>query len=83
MGKILYFNHDARQLLAGRCGRAGQHRQGHARPQGTNVVLERLTGSPMITNDGVSIAREIELSNPLQEHGCAAGAARSPTRPAT
>ncbi len=33
-------------------------------PKGRNVVLERLTGAPTITNDGVSIAREIELSNP-------------------
>ncbi len=32
-------------------------------------MLERLTGAPMITNDGVSIAREIELSNPLKNMG--------------
>jgi chaperonin GroEL len=38
-------------------------------PKGRNVVLERLTGPPMITNDGVSIAREIELSNPLKNMG--------------
>ena len=38
-------------------------------PKGRNVVLERLTGAPIITNDGVSIAREIELSNPLKNMG--------------
>ena len=38
-------------------------------PKGRNVVLERLTGAPTITNDGVSIAREIELSNPLKNMG--------------
>ena len=38
-------------------------------PKGRNVVLERLTGAPTITNDGVSIAREIELSDPFKNMG--------------
>src|SRR5262249_34341025 len=38
-------------------------------PKGRNVVLERLTGAPTITNDGVSIAREIELSNQFKNMG--------------
>ena len=38
-------------------------------PKGRNVVLERLTGAPTITNDGVSIAREIEALQPPDEHG--------------
>jgi chaperonin GroEL len=38
-------------------------------PQGRNVVPERLTGAPTITNDGVSIAREIELSDQFANMG--------------
>jgi chaperonin GroEL len=38
-------------------------------PKGRNVVLERLTGAPTITNDGVSIAREIELADPFKNMG--------------
>ena len=38
-------------------------------PKGRNVVLERLTGAPTITNDGVSIAREIELTDPFENMG--------------
>jgi len=38
-------------------------------PKGRNVVLERLTGAPIITNDGVTIAREIELSDPFKNMG--------------
>jgi len=38
-------------------------------PKGRNVVLERKFGSPLITNDGVSIAREIELKDPLENMG--------------
>jgi chaperonin GroEL len=38
-------------------------------PKGRNVVLEKKFGSPMITNDGVTIAREIDLENPLENMG--------------
>ncbi|MDI6907837.1 MAG: TCP-1/cpn60 chaperonin family protein, partial [Thermoanaerobacterales bacterium] len=38
-------------------------------PKGRNVVLEKKFGSPMIVNDGVTIAREIELPNPLENMG--------------
>ncbi|MCL1817085.1 MAG: chaperonin GroEL, partial [Clostridiales bacterium] len=38
-------------------------------PKGRNVVLEKKFGSPLITNDGVTIAREIELENPLENMG--------------
>ena len=35
-------------------------------PKGKNVVLDRKYATPLITNDGVSIAREIELENPFE-----------------
>ena len=38
-------------------------------PKGRNVVLERKYGSPTITNDGVTIAKEIELKTPLRIWG--------------
>jgi chaperonin GroEL len=69
MGKILYFNHEARQLLAAGVDELANTVKVTLGPKGRNVVLERLTGPPIITNDGVSIAREIELSNPLKNMG--------------
>ena len=38
-------------------------------PKGRNVVLERKYGSPLITNDGVTIAKEIELEDPIENMG--------------
>jgi Chaperonin GroEL (HSP60 family) len=38
-------------------------------PRGRNVVLEKAFGSPLITNDGVSIAKEIELEDPFENMG--------------
>ncbi len=69
MGKILFFNHEARQLLAAGVDELANTVRVTLGPKGRNVVLERLTGAPIITNDGVSIAREIELSNPLKNMG--------------
>src|ERR1700729_1958494 len=69
MGKILYFNHEARTLLQQGVDELANTVKVTLGPKGRNVVLERLTGAPMITNDGVSIAREIELSNPLKNMG--------------
>jgi chaperonin GroEL len=69
MGKILYFNHAARQLLQAGVNELADTVKVTLGPKGRNVVLERLTGAPTITNDGVSIAREIELSNPLKNMG--------------
>jgi len=69
MGKVLYFNHQARLLLQAGVDELANTVKVTLGPKGRNVVLERLTGPPTITNDGVSIAREIELSNPLKNMG--------------
>ena len=69
MGKILYFNHEARQLLQAGVDELANTVKVTLGPKGRNVVLERLTGAPIITNDGVSIAREIELSNQFKNMG--------------
>ena len=61
MAKILRYHDEAR-----RCIEAGVNKLADAvsvtlGPKGRNVVLERMSGAPVITNDGVSIAREIHL----------------------
>src|SRR3954471_4958047 len=69
MGKRLHFNHDARRLLQARVDELADTVKVTLGPKGRNVVLQRLTGAPTITNDGVSIAREIELSDPFKNMG--------------
>src|SRR4051794_23269563 len=69
MGKRLYFNHEARLLLQSGVDALANTVKVTLGPKGRNVVLERLTGAPTITNDGVSIAREIELSDQYQNMG--------------
>jgi len=69
MGKVLYFNHDARRRLQAGVDELADAVKVTLGPKGRNVVLERLTGAPTITNDGVSIAREIELSDPFKNMG--------------
>jgi chaperonin GroEL len=69
MGKRLYFNHEARRLLQAGVDELANTVKVTLGPKGRNVVLERLAGAPMITNDGVSIAREIELSDQFKNMG--------------
>jgi len=69
MGKVLHFNHDARRLLQAGVDELADAVKVTLGPKGRNVVLERMTGAPTITNDGVSIAREIELTDPFKNMG--------------
>src|SRR6186997_1269679 len=69
MGKILHFNDDARRRLQSGVDALADAVKVTLGPKGRNVVLERLTGAPTITNDGVSIAREIELSDQFKNMG--------------
>ncbi len=69
MGKRLYFNHEARLLLQAGVDELANTVKVTLGPKGRNVVLERLAGAPTITNDGVTIAREIELSNQYKNMG--------------
>src|ERR1700754_1609067 len=69
MGKRLYFNHEARRLLQDGVDALANTVKVTLGPKGRNVVLERLGGPPTITNDGVSIAREIELSGQYRNMG--------------
>jgi chaperonin GroEL len=69
MGKIIHFNDDARRRLQQGVDILADTVKVTLGPKGRNVVIERLTGAPMITNDGVTIAREIELSDQFQNMG--------------
>src|SRR5262250_708750 len=69
MGKRLYFNHEARLLLQAGVDELANTVKVTLGPKGRNVVLERLAGAPTITNDGVAIAREIELTNQYKNMG--------------
>src|ERR671939_1610278 len=69
MGKRLYFDDQARRLLQAGVDELANTVRVTLGPKGRNVVLERLTGAPTITNDGVSIAREIELSDQFKNMG--------------
>ncbi|HEX6446334.1 MAG TPA: chaperonin GroEL [Streptosporangiales bacterium] len=69
MPKILEFDEDARHRLErGVDALAGAVRVTLG-PRGRNVVLDKKWGAPTITNDGVTIAREIELDDPFQNMG--------------
>ena len=52
-------------------------------PKGRNVVLDKKYGSPTITKDGVTVAKEIELKDATGKHGRADGARSRFARPAT
>src|ERR671933_437581 len=69
MGKILHFNHDARRRLQAGVDELANTVKVTLGPKGRNVVLERLAGPPTITNDGVTIAREIELTDQYKNMG--------------
>src|SRR6188474_1313368 len=69
MAKILSFSDDARHLLEHGVNTLADTVKVTLGPRGRNVVLDKKFGAPTITNDGVTIAKEIELSDPYQNLG--------------
>jgi len=69
MAKQLIFNDDARQALMRGVDRLANAVKITLGPKGKNVVLSKSFGSPVITNDGVTIAKEIELNDPYEDMG--------------
>ena len=69
MAKIIHFNEDARRGLERGLNILADTVKVTLGPRGRNVVLEKKWGAPTITNDGVSIAKEIELSDPMEKIG--------------
>jgi chaperonin GroEL len=69
MAKILSFSDDARHLLEHGVNALADVVKVTLGPRGRNVVLDKKFGAPTITNDGVTIAKEIELTSPYQNLG--------------
>src|SRR6187397_1278996 len=69
MPKILKFDEQARKSLEAGVDRLANAVKVTLGPKGRNVVLDKKFGAPTITNDGVSIAREIELDDPFENMG--------------
>ncbi len=69
MAKELRFNSDARRLLESGVNALADAIKVTLGPKGRNAVLEKLTGPPTITNDGVTIAKEIQLRDPFANMG--------------
>ncbi len=69
MAKDLRFSVEARQLLEVGVNALADAVKVTLGPKGRNAVIEKLVGAPTITNDGVTIAREIQLRNPFANMG--------------
>ena len=69
MAKMLKFGEDARSAMQVGVDKLADTVKVTLGPKGRNVVLDKKFGAPLITNDGVSIAREIELEDPYENMG--------------
>ena len=69
MAKQILFGEDARHALESGINQLADTVKITLGPKGRNVVLDKKFGSPIITNDGVTIAREIELDDPFENMG--------------
>lgn len=69
MAKQVVFNEEARRSLEAGVNALAEAVRVTLGPKGRNVVLDKKFGAPLITNDGVTIAREIELEDPLENMG--------------
>jgi chaperonin GroEL len=69
MAKILEFDEDARRALERGVDKLADAVKVTLGPRGRNVVLDKKWGAPTITNDGVTVAKEVELENPYENLG--------------
>ncbi len=69
MAKELKFGQEARDLLKAGVDQLAEAVKSTLGPKGRNVILEKITGTPEVTNDGVTIAREIYLKDPFENMG--------------
>jgi len=69
MAKELRFGEEARALLLAGVDQLAEAVKSTLGPKGRNVILEKITGSPVVTNDGVTIAREIHLKDQFENMG--------------
>ena len=69
MAKIIKRGDEARKALEAGVNQLADTVKVTLGPKGRNVVLDKKFGTPLITNDGVSIAKEIELDDPFENMG--------------
>jgi len=69
MPKILEFDEDARRSLERGVDKLADAVKVTLGPRGRNVVIDKKWGAPTITNDGVTVAKEVELENPYENLG--------------
>ena len=69
MAKMIAFDEQARRALEAGMNKLADAVRVTLGPKGRNVVLEKKWGAPTITNDGVSIAKEIDLEDPYEKIG--------------
>src|ERR1700745_3953298 len=69
MAKERRFGEDARSLLQSGVDQLTEAVKSTLGPKGRNVILEKITGTPEVTNDGVTSAREIYLRDPFENMG--------------
>ena len=69
MAKIIKRGEEARKALESGVNQLADTVKITLGPKGRNVVLDKKFGTPLITNDGVSIAKEIELEDPFENMG--------------
>lgn len=69
MAKQILFSEDARKAIAKGIAQAARAVKGTLGPKGRNVIIEKSYGGPRITNDGVSIAKEISLKDKFENMG--------------
>ncbi|MBQ1504967.1 MAG: chaperonin GroEL, partial [Oscillospiraceae bacterium] len=69
MSKLIIYNEEARRALERGVDQVANTVKVTLGPKGRNVVLGKKYGSPLITNDGVTIAKEIELEDPFENMG--------------
>jgi chaperonin GroEL len=69
MPKLLKFDEEARRALESGVNKLANAVKVTLGPRGRNVVLDKKWGAPTITNDGVSIAKEVELDDPFENMG--------------
>ena len=69
MAKQIIYGEEARKALQGGIDKLANTVKITLGPKGRNVVLDKKYGAPLITNDGVTIAKEVELEDPFENMG--------------
>jgi chaperonin GroEL len=80
--KMIAFDQEARQAMQRGVAKLARAVKVTLGPRGRNVIIQKSFGSPTVTKDGVTVAKEIELEDKYEDMG-ARWSRRSPARPPT